>query len=212
MRFVEYDEIEKRRIEFLKAQAQGLLGGNEEALSGIDFPCVDPVARLVRQVGLETVGQRLIDKRIAVGEEKYVLRLVRAKEEIDERHGDARFTRTGCHHEQGATLIGGEGFCDAADRFVLVGSLHDRSVDGHRLQWQRIQSQKQQALQVLRREESGDDARIRLAHLPEPDLPAVRHEAEWRVSLFLRDLGDVMAELLVGFARVARAAFCFDDC
>jgi len=50
-----------------------------------------------------------------------------------------------------------------------------------------------------------------LSDLPEPDFQAIGHETERGIRLFPRNLGDVMPKLLVGFPRIARAAFCLDD-
>jgi hypothetical protein len=60
-----------------------LLGGNEEAFGFVVR--VDPVARLVRQVGFETICQGLIDKGVTVCEEENVLRLIGAEKDVNTR-------------------------------------------------------------------------------------------------------------------------------
>ena len=44
---------------------------------------IDPVARLVRQVRLETICQGLIDEGVTVSEEENVLRLMGAEKNVD---------------------------------------------------------------------------------------------------------------------------------
>jgi hypothetical protein len=84
-------------------------------------------------------------------------------------------------------------------------------VDRHARQRLAILTQEQQAVQVLRREKTGDDARIGLPDFPEPRLVAVGHETERCKHLALCDFTYVVAELLVGLAGVARAALRLDD-
>ena len=52
------------------ADAHRLLRGDVEALVGIDVGRADADARLVGQVRLEAVVERLLDERVAVGEEQ----------------------------------------------------------------------------------------------------------------------------------------------
>jgi len=68
----------KKPAEFLEAETQSLLGGDEQALVGVDVRRVDAIARLVGQVGLEAIGERLVDEGVAVGKEKDVAGLVGA--------------------------------------------------------------------------------------------------------------------------------------
>ena len=85
--FVEDDEVEETGAELGVAERHRLLGGDEEAFGLVDLMRVDPVARLVRQVGLEAIGQGLIDEGVAVGEEENVLRLIGAEKDVDQGHG-----------------------------------------------------------------------------------------------------------------------------
>jgi len=48
---------------------------------------VNPVPRLVRQVGFEAMFQCLIDEGVTVGQEENVLRLVGAEKNVDQGHG-----------------------------------------------------------------------------------------------------------------------------
>ena len=211
MRLVEHDQVEESWIEFLKAQAQGLLGGDEKALLRIDFPGVDAVARFVGQVRLEAIGKRLVNKGIAVREKQHVLSLIRAEEQVEQRHRGARLASSRSHYQQRAALVGCECLGNTADGFVLVGPIYDLCIYRHTRQRLAILTQEQQALQVLGREKTGDDARIGLPDFPEPGLVAVGHETERCIRLVLCDFSYVVAELLVGLARVARAALRLDD-
>src|SRR5439155_25547056 len=73
--FIEDDEVEETWAELGIAERQRLLGGDEEAFGFVDLMRVDPVARLVWQVGFEAIGQGLIDEGVTVREEENVLRL-----------------------------------------------------------------------------------------------------------------------------------------
>ena len=85
--FIEDDEVEETWAELGVAERQRLLGGDEEAFGFVDLMRVDPVARLVRQVGFEAIGQGLIDKGVTVREEENVLRLIGAEKDVDQGHG-----------------------------------------------------------------------------------------------------------------------------
>ena len=77
MRFVEDDQVEEAWAELRVAEAERLLGGDEEALRPVDVVGEDPVAWLVRQERLEPVGEGLVDERVAVCQEEDVLGLMR---------------------------------------------------------------------------------------------------------------------------------------
>ena len=47
--------------------------------------------------------------------------------------------------------------------------------------------------------------------LPKPNVMAISHEPEGGIGLSFGNLGDIMPELFVGLARIARAFFCFHD-
>ena len=209
--FVEDDEVEETWAELRVAERHRLLGGDEEAFGFVDLMRVDPVARLVRQVRLEAIGQGLIDQGVTVREEENVLRLIGAEKDVDQGHGDARLARAGGHDEECAALVGGEGLGDAANGLVLVGAVDDGAVDGGRFERSSVLAEELQPLQVGGREEPGDEARISEADLPEPDVMAVGHEPEGSEGLLLGDLGDVVPELFVGLARVAGASLGFHD-
>jgi hypothetical protein len=81
-------------------------------------------------VGLETVGQRLINEGITVGEEENVLRLIGPQEHIDQGHRRARLVGASGHDKECAALVGGKDFGYATDRLVLVRAVHDRAIDG----------------------------------------------------------------------------------
>src|ERR1700722_10827615 len=49
------------------------------------------------------------------------------------------------------------------------------------------------------------------ADLPKPDVMAVGHKPKGSEGLFLGDLGDVVPELFVGLARMARASLSFHN-
>ena len=107
---------------------------------------VDPVAWLVRQVGLKAICQGLINKRVTVREEENVLRLIGAEKDVDQRHGYARLARAGGHDEDCAALIGGEGLGEAANGLVLVGAVNDGAVDGGRFERSSVLAQELQPL------------------------------------------------------------------
>ncbi len=69
--------------------------------------------------------------------------------------------------------------------------------------------QEEHPLQVVRREEAGNQTRIRQTHFPEMGGMTVGHEAKRSERLALGDLGDVMTELLIGFTRMPGTAFGF---
>ena len=173
--------------------------------------CVDPVARLVRQVRFETIGQGLIDKGVTVCEEENILRLIRAEKDINQCHRYAGLARAGGHDEECAALIGGEGFAEAADGLVLVGTLDDGAIDGSRFERSLVLTQEFQPLQVGGREEPGDEARMNKTDLPEPNVVAVGHEPEGGKGLLLGYFSDVVPELFVGLARVAGASLGFHN-
>ena len=150
MRLVKHDEIEEPGVELLETQAQGLLSSNEEAFLGIDLPGVDAVARLIWQMRLESIRQRLIDERIAVGEKQYVLRLVCAEEQVDQCHRCARLAGAGSHNQQRTPPVGDERFRNAPDRLVLIWPVADLRIDCYARKRLGVQPQKQETLQVLR--------------------------------------------------------------
>lgn len=210
VRLIENDQVEEAGVELGIAQAQSLLRGDEQALGGVDLVRVNPVAGFVRQVGLEAVRQRLVHEGIAVGQEQHFLGLVCPEEKVDEGHRGPGLARAGGHDQQGTALLGGERLGHAPDGFVLVRPVHDGRVDGHCCQGQLILPEEQQPLQVVGAEEAGHEPRVGLPHFPEVGTQAVGHEAERRERLVLGDFGDVVAKLLVRFARVAAAPFGFD--
>ena len=132
MRFIEDDEIEETWAELGVAQRQRLLGGDEEAFGFVNLMRVDPIARLVRQVGFEAICQGLIDKSVPVREEENILRLIGAEKNVNQGHGYARLARAGGHDEKCASLVSGKGLGDAANGLVLVGAVDDGAVDGGR--------------------------------------------------------------------------------
>lgn len=211
MGFIEDDEIEEPWAELAVAQRQRLLGGDEKAFGFVDLIRVNPVSRLGRQVGLKTIGQCLIDEGITVREEENVLRLIGAQKNINQRHGYPRFAGSGCHDEECAALVRGEALREPANGFVLVRAVDDGAVDGSGFERLPVLAQKLQALQVGGREEPGGEARISKADLPKPGVMAIGHEPERRKGLLLGDLGDIMAELFVGIARVAGASLGFHN-
>ena len=58
------------------------------------------------------------------------MRLIGAEENVDQGHGYARLARAGSHDEECAALVGGEGLGEAANDFVLIGTVDDGAVDG----------------------------------------------------------------------------------
>ena len=132
--FIEDDDVEETWAELGVAERHRLLGGDEEAFGFVDLMRVDPVARLVRQVGLEAICQRLIDECIPVREEENVLRLMGAEKNVNQGHGNARLARAGGHNEQCAALVGGESLGEAANGLVLVSAVDDRAIDGGRFE------------------------------------------------------------------------------
>ena len=159
MGLIEDDEVEESRAELRVAQRHRLLGGDEEALGLVDLMRVDPRSRFVRKVGLETVGQGLIDEGITVGEEENVLRLIGPQEHVDQGHRRARLAGAGGHDEECAALVGGEGFGHATNRFVLVRAVDDRAVDGSGFERKSVLPEEVQPLQISGSEEPGDEAR-----------------------------------------------------
>src|ERR1035437_8152117 len=204
--FIEDDQVEKARAELGVAERHRLLGSDEEAFGFVDLMRVDPIARLVRQVGFETICQGLIDEGVTVGEEENILRLVGAEKDIDQGHGHARLAGAGGHNEECAPFVSGEGFSDAANRLVLIGTVDYGAVNRGRFERSPILAQEVQPLEVGGREEPGHEARISKADLPEPDVMAVGHEPKGRKGLPLCDLGDVVPQLFVGLACVAGAS------
>src|SRR5712691_8509570 len=108
--------------------------------------CVDPVARLVRQVGSKAICQGLIDEGVTVREEENVLRLIGAEKDVDQGHGYARLARAGGHDEECAALVGGEGLGEAANGLVLVGPVDDGAIDGGRFERSSVLAQELQPL------------------------------------------------------------------
>src|SRR4029077_13173322 len=124
------DDVEETWAELGVAERQRLLGGDEEAFGFVDLMRVDPVARLVRQVGLEAICQSLIDKGVTVREEQNVLRLIGAEKNVNQGHRYARLARASGHDEECTALVGGEGLGEAANGLVLVGAVDYGAVDG----------------------------------------------------------------------------------
>ena len=56
MRFVENNQIEKARTKLIESEIHRLPSRDEEALSRVDVVGVNAIARLVREMCLETVG------------------------------------------------------------------------------------------------------------------------------------------------------------
>ena len=106
--------------------------------------CVDPVTRLIRQVGLESICQGLIDKGVTVREEENVSRLIGAEKDVNQGHGYPRLARAGGHDEECAALVGSEGLGEAANGLVLVGAVDDGAVDGGRFERSSVLTQELQ--------------------------------------------------------------------
>ena len=55
MRFIEDDDIEEPWAELRVAKGQGLFGSNKKSLGLVDLIGINPVARFIRQMCLETI-------------------------------------------------------------------------------------------------------------------------------------------------------------
>src|ERR1019366_2863204 len=111
-----------------------LLGGDEKAFGFVDLMRIDPVARLVRQVGFEAICQGLLDKGVTVCEEENVLSLISAEKNVNQGHGYARLACAGGHNEECPPPVGGEGLGEATNGLVLVRAVNDGAVDGGRFE------------------------------------------------------------------------------
>jgi hypothetical protein len=85
--------------------------------------------RGVRQMRLESAG-RLVHQRDAVGQKQHALDPARAHQEIDQRdHGPCLAGASRHHQERLALAVLLEMPGNRADRAVLIGALHDPTVD-----------------------------------------------------------------------------------
>jgi len=132
------------------------------------------------------------------------------QKDIDKPHGGTRLSSTSRHHEQGAALAGLEGLRYSSDRFVLIGTFANLPIDGRVLERLFMLADEMKTHQIIEREEAGNRARMRQADLPKEMVQPVGHKPKRRHFLFSRDLGHVLAELLLALARVARRALRFD--
>src|SRR5207248_2128223 len=123
--FIEDDEVEETWAELGVAERQRLLGGDEEAFGLVDLMGVDPVARLVGQVGFEAIRQGLINEGVTVRKEEHVLRLMGAEKDVDQGHGYTGLACAGGHDEECAALVGGKGLSEAANGLMLISALDD---------------------------------------------------------------------------------------
>ena len=100
---------------------------------------------------LEAIVQRLLDKRVAIGEKKHFLRLGALQENVDEPHRGPGFPGAGRHDEQGAALAALKGFGYPADGLVLVGALDDLFVDRRIFERRLVLADKAQAPKIIGR-------------------------------------------------------------
>src|SRR5438876_8879181 len=93
---------------------------------------------------------------------------------------------------------------------MLIGTINDLVVDRNLFDRPLVLVNEAQPLQIIRREKSGDQSRVRESHLPKMVVQAVSHKTK-RGSLLLRgDFGHVLTKLLLALAGVARSSLRFN--
>ena len=95
--------------------------------------CVDrigsyPRPRFVREMGLDAVAERLVDKSVPVGKKENLLRGVSPQEDIDQRHDRAGLAGPRRHHEESFSFFLFNCFGDSTNRFDLVAPVDDRFI------------------------------------------------------------------------------------
>jgi hypothetical protein len=94
---------------------------------------------------------------------------------------------------------------------MLIRSINDGWIYRGAMQGETVLPQELQASEIVRGEKTSNEPRIGFADLPEPRFMTVGHEAKRCVRLSFGNFDDVVAELLVSFARMAAAPFCLHD-
>src|SRR5258708_39386469 len=168
------------------------------------------MARLIGEMCLEAIIERLLNQRLAISDKQDVLGLVRSQKQIRERHGRARLSGASCHNKQRSTPGFRKSLSDAPDGFVLVSAVNDFGAD--RLGFERlpILPNKVQTTEVICLEWASHESGIGIADIPEIPVEAVRHESERLEALTPRDLRQVMPQLLFALARTAAGALRLD--
>src|SRR5207237_5070763 len=126
----------------------------------------------------ETVCQRLFHECIPISQEQNVLRLVCSQKQVDQCHNCSGLARSGRHDKQCTTLLVGECFSYTSNRFVLVRTLDNRSVDRCRLKRHSILADEEQTLEIVPCKKSRDETRVFSLGIPIKNVLAVRHESE----------------------------------
>jgi len=130
--------------------------------------------------------------------------------EVHQPHGRAGLACARGHDQKRAALAGCERLGHAADGLVLIGAVHDGTVDHLRGQRVPLLADKAQALEIGPREKACHHARMGLPDFPEAGGQPIRHETERREGLLTGDAVHVKAELLLSFTGVAGRALALD--
>lgn len=195
--FVENNQVEKSGRKLLENIADGLQRDGKQPLGARArvVPTADAGTRFEGQVTFEPVFTGLVYQRIPVSLEQHPPGLVGAHKNINQSHRGARLAGPGRHHNQGFALAARtsrrfdrpEGFfratrliraslrddwhlkrfTDSLYSLMLVGTIHNPSIDFHRSQRSGILAQVKQAFQVFTGEKTKDFALGALAPRPQ---------------------------------------------